>query len=453
MNSKRLLLLFIVIFYVNNLYSYDLKIMATDRHAYETIGTYNSTLLFQNLGTTNIQYFQVKWSLNNVLVDSVDVNVLNTWSSTLLPSDASGSYYFPLIINQSLPLSSEGDFIFEMWIDKVHGSPDANHSNDTISYVIHVANYLPTKRVLLEKYSHTTCGPCYEGDLSTIELLNNYDGLSVVTIHNAPDDPMSFPDGDLLDNYFSTAHPNFVFDRYLYAPNSVYGSSVWGGTSFDLDRRKVMKEGAEVVITHQTFNPSTRELNLTLQARFYANYFDTLAFNAWITEDSVFAYQANAPDPNNYYHMHVARAILGGVYGDIVNGATSTGSIIDYTFTYVLPPTFDENQIYVTGFIQRNNGNSIDVVNSTEQQLIEEEFVNTAELHNQDLKIFPNPTSNKVYVECKESIISITLSNLLGNVIYVNEQDNIDLSQLPNGCYILTVLTSKGEIRQLIEKM
>lgn len=426
-------------------FAYDLKIMATDFHSYELPGTYNSNLIFQNLGTTNIQYFQIKWSLNNNIIGTQNVNILSTWSSTLQPSDAFSSYYFPLTINQSLPLLNEGEYEFKMWIENVHGAIDEDQSNDTVAYRIHVVDYLPEKHVLLEEYTHTSCGPCYNGDIELEQLLTIHPNLSAVSIHNSIDDPMTFPEGTSLDLYFALAHPNFVFDRFLFEPFTDFGSMIWsGGSSPDLTKRFNMKEGLEVTISEQNFDPLSRLLSIHLKADFYANYEDSLAWNLWVIEDSIFGYQASAPNPNNYYHNHVARAILGGLWGENITEPTIDGTSTFKTFNYILPADFDATNIRVIGFIQRKNGLNKEIVNSTDDLRIQEHYVELASLGNNEIRVFPNPIQDFVEIHSELRVQRIIVFDNTGQQLLETSDNKVDLSKYNIGVYFVKIQTESG---------
>jgi hypothetical protein len=68
---------------------------------------------------------------------------------------------------------------------------------------------------------------------------------------------------------------------------------------------------------------------------------------------------------------------------------------------------------------------------------------------NNSLRLYPNPTTSKVYLEDNSaSINSIAVSNLMGQKVYLAETKNmsaasVDLSEFPNGVYILTINKSK----------
>ncbi len=434
---------------------YDLKILEISNYQFELPGSYDVSLVFQNTGSQDIQYFQFKWSIDNVLIDSMDVDILNYWSYPLVPNTTAQINYFTLTIPSVVSLYLEGEYDFKIWISKVHGSSDINQANDTIHHPIQIVDYLPVKHVLLEKFSHTTCNPCYGGDLDAEELMNNYNNLSLVTVHDGASDPMNFSNGTIIDDYFSVGvgHPNFVFDRFKYAPNSVFGSTVWDGNCYNLNRRLLMNEGLEVSIVQQTYNAVTRELKVTLRANLYANYHETIAFNLYVLEDSVHGYQASAPDPLNYYHMHVAREVLGGPFGINITTPTTDGSTIEHNFTYVLPNNFNETNISIIGFVQRNHGSQLDVVNSTETMHIQDSFLQVKAVKENTFNLFPNPATNTIYIETDFEISQVELFDSSGNLVLKGSGKKIDINDLTKGAYYVKITSNLGAVYKKMIKL
>jgi hypothetical protein len=438
---------FFLLCFTGHAQSYDLRIMELDHHAFETPGNYDVQLMFQNMGSTNAQNIKLKWSLNGN-IDSTNV----TFSSPLLPSGGGTNYYASYTLVQGLEFPLEGEYDFLMWIDAVEGVPDGNPANDSIGYLIQVVDYLPAKRVLLEKYSHHTCGPCYQGDLDTETLLDAHSNLSAVTIHEGASDPMEFQDGAILDATFSTAHPNFVFDRMLYTPSEEYGSMIWGGVSGDLEKRIQMREGLQVNFVNNNYNPTTRELTVEISAEFFADYYEALAFNLYVTEDSVFGYQANAPNPNDYYHMHVARAILGGPFGTDITGTTLDGSLLTHTFTYVLPAGFNAEQIKVTAFVQRKDAGLLDVVNSTDQRSILDSWLDLAGLDATQIHVYPNPAHEALIIQCDQAVRGATLFDMAGTRLGYFTGNVLPLSGVAAGTYLVQIELEAGTYLKRIVK-
>ena len=70
--------------------------------------------------------------------------------------------------------------------------------------------------------------------------------------------------------------------------------------------------------------------------------------------------------------------------------------------------------------------------------------------NNSDIKIYPNPTDNKLYIELRENKpIIIEIFNLLGKAVYKNNVKtnfNIDISILAKGIFILRIKDENGNI-------
>ena len=64
----------------------------------------------------------------------------------------------------------------------------------------------------------------------------------------------------------------------------------------------------------------------------------------------------------------------------------------------------------------------------------------------QSINLFPNPSSGKIMINLSEEITSITVSTLIGKIITViNEvkSRSIDIGDLQDGIYFITINTSK----------
>lgn len=64
------------------------------------------------------------------------------------------------------------------------------------------------------------------------------------------------------------------------------------------------------------------------------------------------------------------------------------------------------------------------------------------------VSIYPNPTTNRVYINTSEVIDNITLYTILGQEVFsikgVGNGFELDLSNQPNGAYIVTLQTQGG---------
>ncbi|MFK8039214.1 MAG: T9SS type A sorting domain-containing protein [Crocinitomicaceae bacterium] len=356
-------------------------------------------------------------------------------------------------------------YTLKVWTSQPNGVTDSNPSNDTIITVVNAVNTLPDKRVLFEKFSHTTCGPCYSAGFDFDQMLNDHPFATGVSIQSASSDPYSTPEGDEVDNLYTFAHPEFIADRKKLIGNSGFGIDEYQGVTEDLNKAAEELEAVAVSISNFSLNNLTNTIQFDVVADFYGDYVGDLGINAYIIEDSIFGYQAGSPTPNSYYHMHILRSMLGGAWGapfqmsDVING------IYSKTFQYVIPTDQNPEHISVIGFVQRINTN-IDqrhILNCTpEVSLSEAGYLSI--LENDDFKrfkIFPNPANGIVHlVSAKdlEGAVRVAIYDIAGKEVFnnlynsVSESQMLDLSILPKGTYFFLASNKSGEIidQQLI---
>ena len=73
-----------------------------------------------------------------------------------------------------------------------------------------------------------------------------------------------------------------------------------------------------------------------------------------------------------------------------------------------------------------------------------DEFANIQTINSQTIKVYPNPASEYVSIEASQSLGIITVTDVLGNVVYQKEcananSSNIDISYFTNGVYFIQV--------------
>ena len=72
---------------------------------------------------------------------------------------------------------------------------------------------------------------------------------------------------------------------------------------------------------------------------------------------------------------------------------------------------------------------------------------------NINLNIYPNPTKGELFINTSEKIISISACNIIGKDVVLNTYINnnqLDISQLSNGIYFISIYTEKGVITKKI---
>ncbi len=237
----------------------------------------------------------------------------------------------------------------------------------------------PVKRALLEEFTGSWCGWCPRG-IYGIQLMEaKYPGQFIpVAFHNA--DPMVFPACDTMETSI-TGYPDAWLDRVAFNTTNLDTDP----TTWDAQMTQIMAApvAADVAVSNVTYDPVTRMLSAKVTAKFAIETVGDLRFNMYIIEDSVSGPAGSAYDQTNYLtnragyevnpffnlpakvpsyqHMHVCRAVLGGVPGvaGIIPAQAAVGSTYSATFTTILPPYVKAQNASVVGFVFNDDPNDI----------------------------------------------------------------------------------------------
>ena len=65
-----------------------------------------------------------------------------------------------------------------------------------------------------------------------------------------------------------------------------------------------------------------------------------------------------------------------------------------------------------------------------------------------DLRIYPNPANNQLFVQSEEAISQIRILNVEGRIMQTAQTSVLDISGLAKGIYFIQIETSKGKYTQ-----
>lgn len=120
-----------------------------------------------------------------------------------------------------------------------------------------------------------------------------------------------------------------------------------------------------------TYDSATRELIIDLTVNFVENATGAFRVNLAITEDHIVGPQTGQPD--DYVHRHVARAFLGGAWGNDIGIPTIVNNGQTFTHQYVttLSAPWNENEISMVGMVMRYD----------DADILQREIVNAMQIH------------------------------------------------------------------------
>ena len=68
----------------------------------------------------------------------------------------------------------------------------------------------------------------------------------------------------------------------------------------------------------------------------------------------------------------------------------------------------------------------------------------TQEVVHEKISVYPNPTSDLIFVENVKSLEKVEIYDLIGNLKGVHYQEVVDISSYSKGVYLLKVISEKG---------
>jgi hypothetical protein len=409
----------------------------------------------KNMGTTNINSFDVAYT--------VDGGSPVVSSFTGLNIALGGFYNFTH--DTPIMLPDAGTYEIVVTVENVNGGTDDNLANNSMTKYVGAVPFIPSKKIFAEEATGTWCGWCVRGICFMDYMSETYPETWIgVAVHNG--DPMVVP---AYDNAIPSIIPNFP--GYPSGAIDRAGDNYWDPSDFEtgyLERIEAISP-ATIDIVNFSWDPITRIVNFDLQSEFIVDINSELRFCAVMTEDSCWGTSAQWNQTNYYaggangpmcgfeslpgtipasqmHYDHVARAILDTPYGTTgsLPATITAGEVHSYTYTYTLPTTWVYEKMHFIGIlIDMSTGevlNANNVINFGTG-------INVTEA-GQTINAFPNPSTGKVMLSCADysAIMIYSSDGTLVRTITENESDAVDLSDLKNGLYILSIIADDNSV-------
>ncbi len=431
-----------------------------------TLGSYDITGSFTNTASNPITSIDLNWQLDNNPVNTQSLTGLN-----ILP----GETYNFTHATQWTPTSTS-PYTLTISVSNTNGG-DTNLENNTIVKSGQIVNEIFSKKVVYEEATGTWCQWCPRGHVGLKDMKHNHpDGTFIgIAVHNA--DPMVLAE-------YNSAIGNFI---------SGYPSGTMNRTNIEVDPGLASIEPAyqaelakvpfgKISVPNVNWDATTRQISFDVTSKFAL---DIAAANynvaAIIVENDVTGTtstyrQANAYSGsttnilidweginwNNYpsyvpaatmVYNHVGRALLGGFAGvqGSVPGEVTYNTPYSYSFTHTLPVNQDQNQIEVVAILIDNATGEI--VNADNFDLGAKIALATNNFEKGKFNIYPNPTTGIIHFST-ENNVNVTIVDVLGKVILtkdnVNNENNLDISQLSKGIYMAKISGENIDFTQKI---
>ncbi|MCS7086502.1 MAG: Omp28-related outer membrane protein, partial [Bacteroidia bacterium] len=183
------------------------------------------------------------------------------------------------------------------------------------------------------------------------------------------------------------AFPSLTVNRYkmpwpwatglaVESQNGSYGASVWND---GVNENRSVPAPVSVSIYEQQFDPDSRQLRVTVRARFYAPIEDNFRFNVYLVENNVTGTGSGYDQRNflddepgtpffgqgdpivGYNHKHVLRAMLGGAWGTAgsIPQSVVPDTFYQRTYNYTVPATWKVQDVKVVAMVKRFNSDPL----------------------------------------------------------------------------------------------
>jgi hypothetical protein len=384
-----------------------------------------------NAGTTAINSFDVNLNYGG-----------NNYSQSVTGVNIASTSNYAVTLN-SLPLVA-GNQVYTATVSNVNGAIDDVSSDDTLVGSINPVVPAAGKMVVSEEGTGTWCQWCPRGAVFMDQFNTKYSQFwAGIAVHNG--DPMTVTDYDASFGALISGYPSSLVDRGTDVDPS-------GMTPDFLTRVQVAPKA--FITNGATWDAASRTLNVSVTADFQASANNNYKLACVLTEDGVTGTgsgynQSNAYSGGNNGVMggyealgnpvpaaqmvydHVARAIAPSFsgYTNSFPATVASGDMHTINFSFVLPTTWNENEIHIVGLLIDPQGRIDNAGKATITEAVTNGYVNGSNAGiyevndtqlDESVKIYPNPTSSftNISINLKASSeVEVSIVDLSGKIM------------------------------------
>lgn len=328
-----------------------------------------------------------------------------------------------------------------------------------------------TRKVVLEQFTTGACQYCPAGADRISSAVDGTSNLIWIKHH------AGFGTDDLTNDvvtaylvFFggSTYAPALMVDRTRFDasnPGPVTNVGLAGEIRDLVGQARNVETTCKVYTPEVAYNAATRHLSGTVSGRFGDDSFgQNTRISVYVVEDSIYMYQADAYNGSgNIYHMSAVRAAITDIWGDplTVEGSNNNFS---YTIDYTLPEDFVYKNCRIVALVHNHDEDDINnrkVLNGAESDYLDQ-LLGIGEVNaGCQLRLYPNPAAEQLFVQADQPIQQVTLFNTLGQTLMQQKASAttsttnlcLNISSLTPGLYLVQIQTPAGTAtRQLLVK-
>jgi len=339
-----------------------------------------------------------------------------------------------------------------------------------------------TRKVVLEQFTTGACQYCPAGADRISSAVDGMNNLIWIKHHAGfGTDDLTNAAATAYTAFFggSTYAPALMVDRTRFdgsKPGPVTGVGQSSEIRALISQARGVETSCKVYPPEVTFNADTRHLSGTVSGRFGDDSFgENTRISVYVVEDSFYMYQADAYNGSGYiYHMSAVRAAITDIWGDPLTVEGSNNGFT-YTIDYPLPDEFVYKNCRIVVLVHNYDASNINncmVLNAAESDYLDHLLGIGDVTAGSQLRLYPNPASQQVFLQSDQPILQVTLVNTLGQTLLRQQPArntatstttdpasaatttvSLDITSLTPGLYLVQVQTPSGlSTRQLLVK-
>lgn len=421
----------------------DGNLRATTLGQYVQAGIVPLELLIQNDGSDTIRAISMDYQLDGGAIQSDSLTGLS-----IAPDSVES-----LLHGAALDVPQAGTYSLRVWIDRVNGQGDQAPGNDTLDVSLTALSTVPEKWVILQDHTGAWCQFCPQASALTEQISATNSQVIPVIVHI--NDSMAFPAGTILSQTFVDAYPSAVIDQVDFP--QFEGIATLRQTEWE-NRVAARLETAvpvSVQLVDATFTPSTRQLQVGVEATFFGPVTGDLRINLWVTEDSVVGTGSGYDQANvfhtqpghpfegagnpilGYVHRYTLREMRGGAWGlsGIIPNVVGNGDSFMQVFNWRIKDEQEVSRLRLIGLVQRYDPTDLsqrEILNAISLPLPEVALTSVSpnSLDDFSIQIAPNPFRDQVefaFSLAQPTAVTLEVLDMSGRLIWSDfrEKDSV----------------------------
>ena len=414
----------------------DIQLSSIDVNNVIKSGDIEISFTADNISKEEITSFEASYE-----IEGNDI-VTETFNTTIAPNQKQ-----KVTFKKSVKLVP-GTHEIKVNIISVNGKEDANDDNNSMSKEIRTFIKSIARTTMIEHFSSSTCQPCVEVDNTMTSLTeSNKDKYTYVKY------PWNYPG---------------VGDKYYIEDCSVRGAyyGVSGVPSIIFDGTTTTKQPKQSYFDNSYAIPAYIKIiggyeiegsNITVKATI-TPYIDITDVKLFMTVNEKTTTGNVGTNGLTEFH-HVLMCMLTGSEG--IDTSFYAGQRQQYEFVYDMSTTNVEEMedlevaVWIQSYVTKEVHNSATLTEGFKED--NEDIDNITEEQISSVNIYPNPVSDRIFIEAETEIEEVVVYDIYGRRQVTetpSHQGNlsIDLSDLKSGIYFVKINTEKGNIVRRIIK-